>query len=125
MQGSKLYVGNLNYTVTNDQLAELFGAYGQVRSVNIIEGKGFGFVEMSSSVEAEKAKDALHDTEFAGRTMKVDEARPPKSRPQDGRSGGGGRRSFGGGGGGGGGNRRPQNKGGDRGGGGGGPRNRY
>ena len=95
MQGSKMYVGNLSYAVTNEQLAELFGAYGQVRNVNIIEGKGFGFVEMSSSVEAEKAKEALHDTEFAGRTMKVDEARPPKSRPHDGRSGGGGRRSFG------------------------------
>ena len=120
MQGSKLYVGNLSYAVTNDQLAELFNNYGQVRSVNIIEGKGFGFVEMSSSEEAEKAKEALHDTEFAGRTMKVDEARPPKSRSNEGRSGGGGRRPYQGGGGGG--YRRPQNKGGSRG---GGSRNRY
>lgn len=128
MQGSKLYVGNLSYSVTNEQLAELFGAYGQVRSVNIIEGKGFGFVEMSSSVEAEKAKEALHDTEFAGRTMKVDEARPPKSRSNEGRPGGGGGRRPYPGGGGGGGDRRPQNKGGSRsggGGGGGGSRNRY
>ncbi|MCB0192759.1 MAG: RNA-binding protein [Anaerolineae bacterium] len=122
MQGRKLYVGNLSYSVTNEQLAELFAAYGQVRSVNIIEGKGFGFVEMSDSSEAEKAKEALHDTEFVGRTMKVDEARPPKSRPQGGRpqGGGGGRRGFQQGGGGGG--DRRQNRGG---GGSGGSRNRY
>jgi RNA recognition motif. len=43
MQGSKLYVGNLKYSVTNDQLTELFGNHGEVKSVNIIEGKGFGF----------------------------------------------------------------------------------
>ena len=46
MQGSKLYVGNLNYSVTSEQLEELFSNYGQVKNVNIIEGKGFGFVEM-------------------------------------------------------------------------------
>ena len=80
MQGSKLYVGNLNYAVTAEELTELFSNYGQVQNVNIIEGKGFGFVEMSSQEEAEKAKESLHNTEFAGRTMKVDEARPPKSR---------------------------------------------
>lgn len=85
MQGKKLYVGNLNYAVTSDELSELFSNYGQVVSVNIIEGKGFGFVEMSSPAEAEQAKGALHDTEFRGRTMKVDEARPPKPR-QGGRS---------------------------------------
>ena len=49
MQGSKLYVGNLNYAVTNDQLAELFAQHGEIKSVNIIEGKGFGFVEFSTS----------------------------------------------------------------------------
>jgi RNA recognition motif-containing protein len=94
MQGNKLYVGNLNYAVTNDQLSELFSGYGQVVSVNIIEGKGFGFVEMASQAEAEQAKTALHNTEFAGRTMKVDEARPPRKR-QD-RGGGGGPRGGGG-----------------------------
>ena len=47
MQGSKLYVGNLSYSVTNEQLEELFNNYGGVKEVNIIEGKGFGFVEMS------------------------------------------------------------------------------
>jgi RNA recognition motif-containing protein len=80
VQGSKLYVGNLNYAVTNEQLEELFEAYGDVRSVNIIEGKGFGFVELSSSEEAEKAKEALNGSEFEGRTLKVDEARPRRDR---------------------------------------------
>jgi RNA recognition motif-containing protein len=82
MQGSKLYVGNLKYSVTNDQLNDIFSNHGEVKSVNIIEGKGFGFVEMSSSVEAGKAKDALNDTDFEGRPLKIDEARPPKPRSE-------------------------------------------
>jgi RNA recognition motif-containing protein len=82
MQGSKLYVGNLKYSVTNDQLSDIFGNHGEVKSVNIIEGKGFGFVEMSSSVEAGKAKDALNDTDFEGRPLKIDEARPPRPRSE-------------------------------------------
>lgn len=80
MQGKKLYVGNLSYSVTNELLTELFSDYGEVQQVNIIEGRGFGFVEMSSQAEAEKAKDALNDTEFKGRTLRVDEARPPRDR---------------------------------------------
>ena len=80
MQGSKLYVGNLNYSVTNAELEELFSPYGEVRNVNIIEYKGFGFVEMSGPSEAEKAKEALGGGEFKGRTLKVDEARPPRNR---------------------------------------------
>ena len=80
MQNSKMYVGNLSYSVAKEKLEELFSTYGEVKSVNIIEGKGFGFVEMSSPAEAEKAKDALNGQEFEGRTLKVDEARPPKSR---------------------------------------------
>jgi len=80
MQGSKLYVGNLGYSVTNEQLQELFSNHGEVRQVNIIEGKGFGFVEMSNSEEAEKAKEGLNGTDFEGRTLRVDEARPPKNR---------------------------------------------
>ena len=79
MQGSKLYVGNLGYSVTKEQLEELFSNYGEVRQVNIIEGRGFGFVEMSNSSEAEKAKEALDGSDFEGRTLKVDEARPPRS----------------------------------------------
>jgi len=80
MQGSKLYVGNLSYAVTNEQLEELFSNHGEVKQVNIIEGRGFGFVEMSNSSEAEKAKEALDGSDFQGRTLKVDEARPPKSK---------------------------------------------
>jgi len=84
MQGSKLYVGNLNYSTTEEQLAELFGNYGQVESVKIIESRGFGFVEMSSSEEAEQAQEALNETEFHGRTLRIDEARPPKRRDSGG-----------------------------------------
>ncbi len=80
MQGSKLYVGNLSYSTTNEQLKELFSNYGEVKEVNIIEGRGFGFVEMSSPAEAEKAKEALNGSDLDGRTLKVDEARPPRSR---------------------------------------------
>ena len=80
MEGSKLYVGNLNYSVTGEQLQQLFSKYGEVKQVNIIEGRGYGFVEMSSPAEAEKAKEALNGTDFEGRTMKVDEARPLRKR---------------------------------------------
>ncbi len=80
MQSSKLYVGNLNYSVSKEQLEDLFSNYGEVRQVNVIEGKGFGFVEMSNQSEAEKAKEALNGSDFKGRTLKVDEARPPRSR---------------------------------------------
>jgi len=84
MQGSKLYVGNLGYSVTREELEELFSNYGEVKQVNIIEGKGFGFVEMSDSSAAGKAKEALNGSDFKGRTLKVDEARPPKSRQRRG-----------------------------------------
>jgi RNA recognition motif-containing protein len=80
MQGSKLYVGNLVSTVTKEQLEELFSNYGEVRQVNIIEGKGFGFVEMANQPDAEKAKMALNGIKFEGRTLKVDKARPPKRK---------------------------------------------
>ena len=93
MQGSKLYVGNLSYSVTNERLGEVFSNYGEVRQVNIIEGRGFGFVEMSSSSEAESAKEALDGSDLEGRTLKVDEARPPRS----GGGGGYGGRGKGGG----------------------------
>jgi len=82
MEGSKLYVGNLKYSVNNDKLKELFAAYGEVKSVNIIEGKGFGFIEMSSPEEAKKAKDALNNTDFEDRPLKIDEARPPRPRSE-------------------------------------------
>ncbi|MBL7119835.1 MAG: RNA-binding protein [Dehalococcoidia bacterium] len=75
MQGSKLYVGNLAYSVTEKQLRELFSNYGEVTQVNRVQGRGFGFIEMSDSAEAEKAKEALNGSDLEGRTLKVDEAR--------------------------------------------------
>ncbi|MBA7508127.1 hypothetical protein ES705_00047 [subsurface metagenome] len=81
MQGSKLYVGNLDYSATNEQLEELFSKYGKVSQIDIIPGKGFGFVEMSDSSEAEKAKEELDGSDFMGRSLKVDEARPRRERP--------------------------------------------
>ncbi len=90
MQGSKLYVGNLTYSVTEAQLQELFNDQGTVSSVKIIEGKGFGFVEMSSPEEAEAAKTALNDTDFNGRPLKIDEAKPFKPRSDSGNN----RRSY-------------------------------
>ncbi len=92
MSNSKLYVGNLSYQTGEEKLREAFSAYGTVSSVTIIEGKGFGFVEMESGEAATAAKEALDGKELDGRNIKVDEARP---RPK--RSGGGG--GFGGGGG--------------------------
>lgn len=85
MKGSKLYVGNVGYSATNQELKELFSEHGEVREVNVIEGKGFGFVEMSNSTEAEKAKEALDGSDFKGLTLKVDEARPPRKRERGGR----------------------------------------
>ena len=80
MQSSKLYVGNLKYSVADDQLKELFSKFGEVQSVNIIEGKGFGFVEMSNVEDAEKAMEGLNGTDFEGRTIRIGEARPPRNR---------------------------------------------
>jgi len=95
VQGSKLYVGNLGYSVSTQELEDLFAEHGQVKEVRIMEGKGFGFVEMSNPSEAEKAKEALDGSDFKGFTLKVDEARPPRKR-QGGRPPrrGGPRRDF-------------------------------
>lgn len=78
MQSSKLYVGNLNYAVTKEQLEELFSKFGEVKNLNLFEGKGFGFVEMATIQDAEKAMQALNNTSFEGRNLKVEEARPPR-----------------------------------------------
>ncbi|HUU41787.1 MAG TPA: hypothetical protein VMW42_12695 [Desulfatiglandales bacterium] len=80
MEGNKLYVGNFKYSVTEEQLEKLFSEYGQVVKVNVIGNKGFGFIEMADNSEAEKAKEALDGTDFEGRTLRVDEARPQKPR---------------------------------------------
>lgn len=91
MQGSKLYVGNLSYNVTSEQLSSLFSGYGEVKQVSIIEGRGFGFVEMSNTSEAEKAKEALDGSDFQGRNLRVNEARPMQNNKSRDNRGGGGR----------------------------------
>ena len=82
MEGSRLYVGNLKYSCTPEQLSELFSEHGEVKDINIITGRGYGFVEMSNSDEAETAKEALNGTEFLGRTLKVNEAFPKREKGQ-------------------------------------------
>ena len=90
MQENKLFVGNLSYSVTSEALTELFSEYGEVKEAKIIEGKGFGFVEMSTLEEANNAKEALNGKDYSGRTLNVDTAKPPKSRDDRGGGGGGG-----------------------------------
>jgi RNA recognition motif-containing protein len=82
MQGNKLYVGNLNYAVTSEELTELFSNYGQVESINIIEGKGFGFIEMANQAEAETAKEKLDGHQLKGRALRVNEAKPRDNSPK-------------------------------------------
>jgi len=82
---SKLYVGNLAYSVSNSDLQELFSTIGQVQSVAVImdkfsgQSKGFGFVEMTNAEDASKAIEQLNDTELKGRNIKVNEAKPRES----------------------------------------------
>jgi RNA recognition motif-containing protein len=82
---SKLYVGNLAYSVSNDDLHELFSQAGQVQSATVItdkfsgQSKGFGFVEMASSEEAAEAIRQFNDAELKGRNIKVNEAKPRES----------------------------------------------
>jgi cold-inducible RNA-binding protein len=97
---SKLYVGNLAYSVTSADLENLFSQAGKVASVAVItdkfsgQSKGFGFVEMESSADAARAIEQFNDTELNGRNIKVNEARPRENR---GGGGGGGERRGGGG----------------------------
>ena len=74
MQGSKLYVGNLNYSVTNEQLEELFSAHGNVQSAKVIGDKGFGFVEMGGPGESRAAMKKLNGKEVAGSRIRVKQA---------------------------------------------------
>lgn len=99
----KLYVGGLPYSVTDGQLEEIFTEHGTVESATVIadkftgQSRGFGFVEMGSSEDCQKAIDALNGTELQGRTLTVNEARPQERRSGFGNSGGGGSRRSGGG----------------------------
>jgi RNA recognition motif-containing protein len=101
-----IYVGNLSYEITEDDLWLAFEQFGAVESVNIIkdkfsgQSKGFGFVEMPSKAEGQSAIDGLNGKEKNGRTLKVNEARPraEKRGGREGFGGGRGKRGFGGGG---------------------------
>ena len=105
--GNKLYVGNLPYSVRDNDLEQAFGAFGSVSSAKVMmerdtgRSKGFGFVEMGSDAEAQAAIQGMHGQALGGRAIVVNEARPMEARPP--RSGGGGGYGGGGYGGGGGG----------------------
>ena len=104
--GTRLYVGNLSYNVTNQSLETLFADYGRVQSAQVVQdrdtgrSKGFGFVEMSDNGQAQAAIAALNQKEVDGRALTVNEARPREERGGGGGGGGGGSRGYGGGGGG-------------------------
>lgn len=108
---TKLFVGNLSFNVTENQLQDTFAAHGTVVETNLMmdrmsgRPRGFAFVTMSSADEAQKAIDALNGTDLDGRALTVNIAKPREERAPGGGGGGGGRREYGGGGGGGGGGR--------------------
>lgn len=83
-----IYAGNLSYSVTDEDLKEIFGAYGEVSRANVISdretgrSKGFGFVEMPVDAEAKQAIDSLNGKDVKGRSINVNEARPRPERPQ-------------------------------------------
>jgi RNA recognition motif-containing protein len=110
--GKKLYVGNLDYGVTDSDLEQMFAAHGTVESAQVImdrdtgRSKGFGFVEMKTDQEAQAAIAAMNGQESNGRSLTVNEARPKTEGGRGGGGGGGGRGGYGGGRGGGGGGRR-------------------
>ena len=109
--GKRLYVGNLDYGVTDSDLEKMFAAYGTVESAQVVmdrdtgRSKGFGFVEMKTDQEAQEAIAGLNGQLSGGRNLTVNEARPREDRGGGGGrggAGGGGRGGYGGGGGGGG-----------------------
>ena len=110
--GKKLYVGNLSYSIRDNDLEQAFGEFGAVTSAKVMmeretgRSKGFGFVEMGTDAEALAAIEGLNGHSLDGRALTVNEARPMEPRPAGGgfgggRSGGGGGGGYGGGGGGG------------------------
>ena len=99
---SKLFVGNLSFDTTENDLNDAFAAHGTVTETNLImdrttgRPRGFGFITMSSPEEAQKAISALNGSQLGGRALTVNVAKPREERPA---GGGGGRREYGGGGG--------------------------
>ena len=104
----KLYVGNLSFQTSSSELEELFATVGTVESASVVEdretgrSRGFGFVEMASKEDGEKAISELNGSQFGGRDLKVNEAKPREDRPRGGGGygggygGGGNRNDFGG-----------------------------
>lgn len=92
-----IFVGNLSFNTNEDELRQIFESYGQVDRVSILtdrdtgRSRGFGFVEMTSDEDGEKAIAALNGSQFGGRTINVNEARPKSDRGGGGFGGGGGR----------------------------------
>jgi cold-inducible RNA-binding protein len=107
--GTKLYVGNLSFRTTSEELSEAFSAAGTVESASVIEdrdtgrSRGFAFVEMATAEEAAAAIEQFNGKDFGGRNLTVNEAKPRADRGGRGGGYGGGRGDYGGGGGGGGG----------------------
>ena len=97
---AKIYIGGLPFSTTEGQLEEIFSAHGTVESARVITDKfsgrsrGFGFVEMSSASEAQKAIEALNGTQLEDRTLTVNEARPQEKRSGEGGFGGGRRDRY-------------------------------
>jgi RNA recognition motif-containing protein len=93
--GRKLYVGNLPYSATDQELSTKFAACGTVESAKVItdrdtgRSKGFGFIEMATDAEAQAAIDSLNGVDYDGRAMKVNEAKPQEKRSGNGGFGGG------------------------------------
>lgn len=93
-----IYVGNLPYSVTDDDLRAAFSEFGEVSSASLIsdkftgQSKGFGFVEMASNSQADAAIKALNGSDMKGRNITVNQAKPRSDRPSYGGGGGGGRR---------------------------------
>jgi RNA recognition motif-containing protein len=125
----RLFVGNLNFKTSSEDLQELFGQVGEVQSASVVtdretgRSRGFGFVEMASQEDGQRAIEQFNGKEYNGRNLTVNEARPREDRGfgggggggyggggnrRGGGGGGGGRGGYGGGGGGGGGNREPR-----------------
>jgi RNA recognition motif-containing protein len=80
MQGRNLYVGNLDYSITQDKLKELFSTKGEVKHIKMFVDRGFAFVEMFTQADAKRACDSLNGTEYMGRKIKVNEARNNRDR---------------------------------------------
>ncbi len=98
IMGNKLYVGNLSFDTTDQELQAAFAEHGEVVSATVVRdrdtdrSRGFGFVEFAQEADAQTAKEAMNGKELGGRALKVDEARAPKERSRDSGGGGYGRR---------------------------------